>query len=190
MIGTSRRYFLGAAATLSARPARAPLSANDTINLALIGCGARGRGLLIPRFQKLPGARFIAVCDVNSKYLAEGRQYAGGNSVAAYDDFRKLLENKDIDAVIIASNQQWHVLQMIAACQAGKDVYLEKPLCNSIGEGPFAIQAARKYGRIVQVGTQQRSQQHYQQAVEAIRAGKLGEISEVRIWDYENYFPG
>ena len=79
---------------------------------------------------------------------------------------------------------------MIAACRAGKDVYLEKPLGNSIGEGPVAIEAARKYDRIVQVGTQQRSQQHYREAVELIQAGKLGEISEVRVWDYENYFPG
>jgi predicted dehydrogenase len=146
--------------------------------------------LLIPRFQKLPGARFVAVCDVNSKYLADGRERAGGERVAAYGDFRKLLEDKNVDAVIIASNQQWHVPQMIAACQAGKDVYLEKPLGSSIGEGPFAIQAARKYGRIVQVGTQQRSQEHYQEAVKLIQSGKLGQISEVRVWDYENTSPG
>lgn len=162
----------------------------DTINLGLIGCGARGRSLLIPSFQKLPGARFVAVCDVNAKYLAQGRELAGGERVEAYHDYRKLLENKTIDAVIIATNQQWHVLPMIAACQAGKDVYLEKPLGNSIGEGPFALEAARKYGRIVQVGTQQRSQRHYREAVELIQAGKLGEISEVKVWDYENYWPG
>jgi predicted dehydrogenase len=195
---STRRTFLGAAAAASglastalyAKPQSAIRGPNDTINLALIGCGARGRGLLIPSFQKLPGTRFVAVCDVNSKYLAEGRQRAGGDRVAAHEDYRKLLEDKNIDAVIIASNQQWHVPQMIAACQAGKDVYLEKPLGNSIGEGPFAIRAAKKYGRIVQVGTQQRSQQHYQQAVKEIQSGKLGEISEVRVWDYENYFPG
>ena len=184
----TRRTFLAASAAGAASYA-AP-GPGETINLGLIGCGARGRGLLIPRFSALPGARFVAVCDVNAKYLAEGRQRAGGDRVAAYKDYRKLLENKDIDAVIIATNQQWHVLPMIAACQAGKDVYLEKPLGNSIGEGPFAIQAARKYGRIVQVGTQQRSQEHYRQAVDLIQAGKLGEISEVRVWDYENYYPG
>jgi len=181
---TTRRQFLAASVAAAAR------GANDTINLGLIGCGARGRGLLIPRFSAFPGVRFVAVCDVNSKYLAEGRKRAGGDRVAAYSDYRKLLENKDVDAVIIATNQHWHVLTMIAACQAGKDMYLEKPLCNSIGEGPFAIEAARKYGRIVQVGTQQRSQEHYRQAVEMIQAGKLGDISEVRVWDYENYYPG
>jgi predicted dehydrogenase len=184
----TRRTFLAASAAGAA--AYAAPGPGEAINLGLIGCGARGRGLLIPRFSALPGARFVAVCDVNAKYLAEGRQRAGGDRVAAYKDYRKLLENKDVDAVIIATNQQWHVLPMIAACQAGKDVYLEKPLGNSIGEGPFAIQAARKYGRIVQVGTQQRSQEHYRQAVDLIQAGKLGEISEVRVWDYENYYPG
>jgi predicted dehydrogenase len=189
---SSRRAFLAAplAAGVFGTGAAAQSGPNDTINLALIGCGARGRSLLIPRFAKLPGTRFVAVCDVNSKHLADGRARAGGDRVAAYKDYRRLLENKNIDAVIIASNQHWHVLQMIAACQAGKDVYLEKPLGNSAGEGPAALQAWRKYGRIVQVGTQQRSQQHYRQAVELIQAGKLGEISEVKVWDYENNYPG
>ena len=181
---TTRRMFLGAsAAILGAAP-------SDTINLGMIGCGARGKGVHIPGFLKLPGTRFTAVCDVNSKYLAEGRMKAGGEKVAAYKDFRKLLEDKNVDAVIIGTNQQWHVLQMIAACQAGKDVYLEKPLGNSIGEGPVAIEAARKYGRIIQVGTQQRSQAHYRQAIEIVRSGKLGQISEVKVWDYENMYPG
>ena len=179
----------GWAGTYAAGAAASP-GPNDTINLALIGCGARGRSLLIPRFAALPGTRYVAVCDVNSKYLAEGQRLAGGDRVAVHKDSRKLLEDKNIDAVIIGSNQQWHVLQMIAACQAGKDVYLEKPLGNSIGEGPYAIEAAKKYNRIVQVGTQQRSQEHYKQAVELIQSGKLGEISEVRVWDYENYWPG
>jgi predicted dehydrogenase len=187
----TRRGFLGVtgAATYAAGANVRP-GPNDTIHLGLIGCGARGREVHIPGFLKLPGARFVAVCDVNSKYLAEGRELAGGERVAEYHDYRKLLEDKNVDAVIVAANQQWHVLPMIAACQAGKDVYLEKPLGNSIGEGPFAIEAARKYRRIVQVGTQQRSQHHYRQAVELIQSGKLGDISEVRVWDYENYWPG
>jgi len=181
---TSRREFLGASgAAVAAGP-------NDTINLGLIGCGARGRGVLIPGFLKLPGTRFVAVCDLNSNHLAEGRKRAGGEQVAAFHDYRKLLEDKNIDAVIIAANAQWHVLPAIAACQAGKDVYLEKPAGNSIGEGRFAIAAARKYNRIVQFGTQQRSQEHYRKAVELIQSGKLGDISEVQVWDYENQAPG
>jgi predicted dehydrogenase len=182
---TTRRQFLAASAA-----ATAVRGANDTVNLGLIGCGARGRGLLIPRFSAFPGVRFVAVCDVNSKYLADGQKRAGGDRVAAYSDYRRLLESKDVDAVIIASNQHWHPLQTIAACRAGKDVYMEKPVGNSIGEGPIVIEAWRRYNRIVQVGTQQRSQEHYRQAVELIQAGKLGEISEVRVWDYENYYPG
>jgi predicted dehydrogenase len=170
--------------------ARAYPGPNDTIRLGLIGCGARGRGVIIPNFNKVPGTRFTAVCDVNSTYLAEIRQRAGGPQVAAYSDYRRLVEDKNVDAVIIATNQQWHVLPLIAACRAGKDVYLEKPLGQSIGEGAIAVAAAKKYGRIVQAGTQQRSQQHYQKAVELIQAGKLGQISEVKVWDYENYWPG
>jgi predicted dehydrogenase len=192
MKGTStRRYFIGASgAALASRAAAAQAGPNGTVNLGLIGCGARGRTLIIPLYSKLRGVRFTAVCDVNSNYLADGRERAGGERVAAYSDYRKLVEDKNVDAVIVATNQQWHVLPMVAACRAGKDVYLEKPLGQSIGEGPVAILAAKKYGRIVQTGTQQRSQEHYQKAVELIQAGKLGDISEVRVWDYENYWPG
>ncbi|MBI3681018.1 MAG: Gfo/Idh/MocA family oxidoreductase [Acidobacteria bacterium] len=200
MSKTSRREFFGAPAAALAthwagaapHAAGAPAGPgpNDIINLGLIGCGARGRQVIIPGFQKLPGVRFVAVCDVNSKHLADGRQRAGGERVAAYRDFRKLVEDKNVDVVIIATNQHWHVLPTIAACQAGKDVLLAKPLGNSIGEGSFAIEAARKYRRLVGVDTQQRSQEFYHQAVELIQSGKLGEISEVRVWDYENQWPG
>jgi predicted dehydrogenase len=130
------------------------------------------------------------VCDVNSKYLAQGRDLAGGDRVTPYKDYRKLLEDKNVDAVVVATNAHWHVLQTIAACQAGKDVYMEKPVGNFIGEGKFAIEAARKYNRIVQIGTQQRFQQHYRRAVDVVQAGKLGEISMVKVWDCENTSPG
>jgi predicted dehydrogenase len=191
---TTRRTFLSTTAAAAAGLAAARLQAaqrgpNETINLGLIGCGARGRDLM-GRFMKLPGTRFIAVCDVHSSHLAGGLKQAGGEKVRAYSDFRKLLENKDVDAVIIATQAHWHVPLLIAACQAGKDVYCEKPLGNSIGEGRFAIQAAKKYDRVVQIGTQQRSQEHYQKAVEIVRSGRMGEISEVKVWDYENWDPG
>lgn len=187
---TRRKFFYASAAVAAAGKTTAKAGPNDTVNLGLIGCGARGRTLIIPNFSKMPGVRFTAVCDVNAKYLAEARERAGGEGVAAYSDYRKLAEDKHVHAVIIATNQQWHVLPMIAACRAGKDVYLEKPLGQSIGEGPYAVAAASKFGRIVQAGTQQRSQEHYQRAVELIQAGRLGTISEVRVWDYENYWPG
>ncbi len=186
----TRRVFLGTLAAPALRTRIKAASANDTVQLGLIGCGARGRGVIVPNFSKVPNVRFTAVCDINSKYLAQLRQRTGGDRVAAYSDFRKLVEDRNVDAVVIATNQQWHVLPMIAACRAGKDVYLEKPLGQSIGEGAIAIAAAKRYGRIVQTGTQQRSMEHYQKAVELIQAGRLGQVSEVRVWDYENYYPG
>ena len=195
---TTRRRFLGttAAATtalavgqLYAAGAQAGPGPNETVNLALIGCGARGAGQVMPSFMKLPGVRMVAVCDVNSTHLAHARERAGGQQVAAYDDYRRLLDDKSIDAVIVATQAHWHILPAIDAIKAGKDVYLEKPLGNSIGEGRVMIEAARKSKQIVQIGTQQRSREHYQKAVEVIRSGKLGEVSEVKVWDYENWWP-
>jgi predicted dehydrogenase len=195
---TTRRQFLGTTAVatgalavgqLYAAQAAAHPGPNETVNLALIGCGARGAGQVMPNFLKLPGVRMVAVCDVNSKHLASGRQAAGGDQVAAYADYRKLLEDKSIDAVVIATQAHWHVLLALAAVKAGKDVYLEKPLGNCIGEGRFLIEAARKYDRIIQLGTQQRSCEHYQKAVDIIQSGKLGDVSEVKVWDYENWWP-
>lgn len=198
MTETSRREFLGAAAAaaiVSTGPgvrraaAQAKTGANDAITLGLIGCGARG-SVVMKYFMGLPGVRFAAVCDVHSGRLAAGRDAAGGEPVQAYPDFRRVIDRKDIDAVVVATQAHWHALPIIAACQAGKDVYCEKPLGNSIGEGRYAIQAARKYNRIVQIGTQQRSLPHYRKAAEIVRSGELGEISEVEVWDCENWSPG
>lgn len=197
---TDRRTFLGTtAATAVAACVGSTLRAattvatspgpSDTVNLGLIGCGVRGTGL-VSIFNKLPGARFVAVCDLNSKRMSEVRQKAGGDKVLAYDDYRKLLDNKDIDAVIVATNGHWKALAMTNACQAGKDVYTEKPLATSIGEGRQMVEAAKKYNRIVQIGTQQHSANHYRKAVEIIQSGKLGRISEVKVWDYVNQNPG
>ncbi|MHB0957030.1 MAG: Gfo/Idh/MocA family protein [Pirellulaceae bacterium] len=198
MTRNTRRQFLstsvaatGALAVghLYAARAAAHPGPNATVNLALIGCGARGAGQVMPSFQKLPGVRIVAVCDVHATHLANARQVAGGDSVAAYHDYRKLLEHPQLDAVIVATQAHWHVLPALAALQAGKDVYLEKPLGNSIGEGRALVEAARNSDRIVQFGTQQRSLTHYRKAVEMIQSGALGEISEVRVWDFENWWP-
>ena len=196
---STRREFLGATAAVSAAgwaagrryAAGAPARPGpaETVNLALIGCGPRG-GQLVNEFKPLPGARFVAVCDVEEGRLAKARRQAGGDGVLAYHDFRKLLENRDVDAVIVASTDNWHCFHTIYACQAGKDVYVEKPLGNSIAEGRAAVRAAERHDRIVQFGTQQRSWQHYHKAVEIIQSGGLGEISEVKVWDYFNDHPG
>lgn len=195
----TRRDFLGTTAAaaasgwagrkLYAAEADATPGPNETVNLALIGCGGRGRGVM-REHKALPGVRIVAVCDVNEPRMAQAQQEAGGDGVRTYHDFRKLLDNDDIDAVIVATNGHWHVLPTIAACQAGKDVYVEKPLGTSIGEGRAAVEAARKYDRVVQIGTQQRSWEHYQKAAEIVQSGKLGEISEVKVWDYQYFYPG
>ncbi len=196
---TTRRGFLGTAAagtaaawlgsraTLRAEPPAA--GANETVNVGLIGCGGEGRAVASAH-SRLPDARIVAVCDLHAGRLAEARKQFGGDAILAYSDYRKLLDNQDIDAVIVATNDHWHVLPTIHACQAGKDVYVEKPLGTSIGEGRVAVRAAEKYKRVVQIGTQQRSWPHYQEAAEVIQSGQLGEISEVRVWDFDCLYPG
>jgi len=168
--------------------AGAASGANDAIVIGLIGCGGRGRRVL-SEFQKLPGVRVAGVADLHRGRLAQGLKQAEGKA-KTYSDYRKLLEDKSIDAVIVATNGHWHALPSIDACAAGKDVFVEKPLATSIGEGRAVVKAARKYNRIVQIGTQQRSWEHYREAVEIVRSGLLGEISAVHVWDLENQYPG
>lgn len=190
----TRRIFLGAAAATTAAMATSQArtrgaGANETVGIGVVGCGGRGR-YLIERFRSQPDARVTAVCDLHAEHLARGREQAGGESVKPYADFRALLEDGNVDAVVVATNDQWHVLPTVLACQAGKDVYVEKPLGTSIAEGRAAVLAAEKYDRVVQIGTQQRSWDLYEKAVGLIRDGKLGEINEVKVWDYENDYPG
>ena len=193
---TTRRQFIGQSAVLGSgfwisgsRRLTAGMGvkrgAGDTVNLGLIGCGHRGRQLL-SEYVKIPGARVIAVCDVDGRRVAKARQEAGVETVTPYRDYRKLLENTEIDAVVVATGENWHCLMTIDACRAGKDVYVEKPIALTIGEGRAMIEASRKYDRVVQVGTQQRSGRHYREAIELIHSGRLGEISEVKVWDYLN----
>ena len=195
----TRRQFLGTTAATAAAtwaggkayaagaPARP--GPNETINLGLIGCGGEGCAVMAAHMS-CPGTRVVAVCDLHQARMAQAREQAGGEKVLAYHDYRDLLDNRDIGAVIVATNGHWHVLPTIHACRAGKDVYVEKPLGTSIGEGRAAVRAARKYDRIVQLGTQQRSWPHYIQAAEVIRSGRLGEISEVKVWDMDYMYPG
>ena len=192
----SRRTFLGttigAAAAMAAggpRAARGQPGPNETVGMGLIGCGGRGRAVM-REHMGVAGVQMVAVCDVNEPRMLQAQKEAGGDKIRTYHDYRKLLEDKDIDAVIVATNGHWHVLPTIHACQAGKDVYVEKPLGTSIGEGRAAVEAAKKYDRIVQIGTQQRSWEHYARAAETIQAGALGEISEVKVWDFDYLYPG
>jgi predicted dehydrogenase len=172
----------GAAALTAASQSRI-LGANDRLSVALIGCGARG-GLLQPIFQKRNNAPLTAVCDVWQTRAQKAQSLAPGATV--FGDHRKLLETPGLDAVIIATSDHWHAPIAIDALNAGKDVYVEKPLTLKMEEGPRIIHAARENDRICQVGAQQRSGSHYIQAHrEYLQTGKLGKINLVRTWWFD-----
>jgi predicted dehydrogenase len=144
---------------------------------AIGGVGGRGHQL-IPRIREVPGARIVALCDVDQTHLAREAQpfKDRGEEITTYTDIRRVLEDKNIDAVVAAVPNHWHALATIWACQAGKDVYVEKPFCYNIWEGRQMVAAARKYGRMVQVGTQNRSSPLLRQAIDELRSGELGPI--------------
>ncbi len=179
----------GAGTALSSRRV---LGANDRINLGLIGCGDRGTDVW-KRFLKQPDVNPVAVCDVFGPYLARGAKEASttaSGKVAAHEDFRRLLEIKELDAVIIGTPDHWHALQTIMACQAGKDVYCEKPLSLTIREGRRMVETAHKHNRVVQTGSQQRSGPHYQKAVKLIQEGALGAVHKITAGYTRNALPG
>ena len=141
------------------------------------GVGGRGRQL-ISRLREVPGVRIVALCDVDQAILDHGVQPFKDRreNVATYTDLRKVLDDKAVDAVAIATPNHWHALATVWACQAGKDVYVEKPFSYDLWEGRQMVAAARKYGRMVQVGTQRRSSKVLQEAIEYLRSGQLGPI--------------
>ena len=161
-----------------------PMGANDRINVALIGCRNMGWGDLNDALLR-PEVRCVALCDVDRKILedrAAELEKRIGVKPDLYGDYRKLLERQDLDAVIIGTPDHWHCLQMVDACAAGKDVYVEKPIANSIGECDLMVKAAKKYGRVVQVGQQQRSATLWNSMKKYIDSGKLGRIAKVNVW--------
>ena len=160
------------------------MTANDTINVALIGCRGMGWADLCAMLQN-PGVQLVALCDVDQAVLdarTADAEKNWGRRPDQYRDYRRLLERKDVDAVIIGTPDHWHCLIMTDACAAGKDVYVEKPAANSIGECDAMVRAQQHYGRIVQVGQQKHSAEHWRQLHEFIASGKLGHIGRVRIW--------
>ncbi|MBI4876975.1 MAG: Gfo/Idh/MocA family oxidoreductase [Acidobacteria bacterium] len=179
-----RRDLMSAAASMSAASyARVP-GANEKVQLGLIGAGGRGRSVM-GTFVKTGQVNVAAVCDVYSQRIDQARQIAPG--AKSFTDHRKLLETKEIDAVLVATPDHWHAGVAIDALNAGKDVYCEKPLTLKIEEGPPIVKAARVNNRVCQVGMQQRSGSHYIQARdEYIKAGKLGKITLARTWWHGN----
>lgn len=160
------------------------VAANDRVNVALIGC--RGMGWSdLNDFLIHPEINCIALCDIDKGILesrASELEKRTNKRPALYGDYRKLLDRKDIDAVIIGTPDHWHCLQLVDACAAGKDVYVEKPLANSIAECDVMVAAAKKYNRVVQVGQQQRSGNHWHEMKSYIDSGKLGKIAKVNVW--------
>ena len=155
--------------------------ANDEVRIAVAGIRSRG-GAHVSHFQKLPGVRVVALCDPDRQILEKGvegykRKYKVDDSaIKGYADIRQVLDRKDVDALVIAAPNHWHSLMTVWACQAGKHVYVEKPVSHSIWEGRKMVEAARKYNRVVQAGTQHRSCPAVQEAARDVQAGRYGKV--------------
>jgi predicted dehydrogenase len=180
---TNRRDFLRTAGALAAvavagAPQRA-FSANDMLSIACIGTGGRCRHLL-GALVKVPNVRIAGLCDVWDLALNDTRKFADPKAFTT-KNYKEVLDRKDIDAVLIATPDHWHVPITIDACAAGKDVYVEKPLTHDLSEGKAVIEAQNKHQRIVQVGTQQRSMPHIAQARERLKEGRIGKVVKVHL---------
>jgi len=207
MTRISRRRFLGQSAWATSlaplaagsltlpfvRPVRAAEPGpNDKVRLGLIGCGGMGQGDLECFFLN-PEIDCVVICDVDDARLAKGTELCAkrrGKQPETVKDFRRVLDRKDVDVVLIATPDHWHALPTVLACQAGKDVYVEKPLAKTIDEGRAMLEAATRHQRVVQMGSQWRSCEHILAATDLIRAGKLGKVSIVRGWAYLDWLPG
>ncbi len=196
---TNRRVFvkqatlgLGALASLpsSVIAGRRNAAPSDMINVGLIGC--RGQGFwILENHMNNADAQCVALCDVDANVLKDKAalvEKKQGKKPKLYSDYRQLLEDKDIDVVIIGTPDHWHCLPFVEALQSGKDVYVEKPLANSIGEIEVMRDAARKYNKqVVQVGQQQRSGTHWADIMALVHGGKLGKIRKIKVWGNFGY---
>src|SRR5579871_3003953 len=209
MVRWSRREFLGrgiaaaglswAAGALGSHPAAAgPVKSrkkpmkNEKIVLGLIGCGGMGP-FNMRTFMKKPEVEVAALCDVDTSHLPANVadvEKTYGKAPKTYSDFRHLLERKDIDGVIIGTPDHWHALPLLLACEAGKDVYCEKPISHDITEAKAMDAAVQRFHRIVQVGTWQRSTPEFVSAVAFVRAGNIGPVTTVRAWKTDDIQTG
>ena len=189
-----RRVFLGTAglALAGGRVSRARASANDRVRLAVIGVRSRGAELA-KAFAANSGSEVVAVCDVDDasfpKALKAVASVEGAKTPRTEQDFRRVLDDKDVDAVAIAAPDHWHAMLTVLACQAGKDVYCEKPASHNVVEGRRMVEASRKYKRVVQLGTQRRSMSHVKDAVEQVHSGSLGKVGMARAWIHQKRKP-
>ena len=186
----TRRDFaktLTAAGFASTLPSWRVIGANDRIRLGFIGLGNRGDQVL-DAFLVHKDAEVVAICDIYQPYLDFASQKIG-NQPTQFKDYRKLLELKDLDAVVIATPDHWHALQFIAACRAGKDVYVEKPLSLCVAEGRKMVTVAQETGRVTQVGIHRRSVPVCREAIDYVRSGALGHITVARAFHVQNEWP-
>jgi predicted dehydrogenase len=192
MSSLSRRSFLERSSLAAASlpllggldPSRA--AASDQVRVGLIGCGGMGKGDLATFFLN-PEVVCPVVCDPDDNQLAGAAKLVEekrGNRPDVVKDFRRVLERKDVDAVIVATPDHWHALLTVLACQAEKDVYVEKPLALTIAEGRAMIEAAKRHDRVCQMGAQRLSSPMYREATDFVRTGKLGKVGLVRAWAY------
>jgi predicted dehydrogenase len=183
----TRRTFLTAASglALGTRLAGASVQgANDRVRIGVIGTGGRARGLM-NLVKKIAGAEMTAVCDVYEPRMLQAAEIAGANA-AKVTDYRRILDSRDIDAVLIGTPDHWHKTITLDAVAAGKDVYVEKPVSHSIDEGVEMVKAIEASKQIVQTGTQQRSWEHWILAKQIIDSGKLGQITFVHTYWYQH----
>jgi predicted dehydrogenase len=184
-----RRDFIEAStAAFTALSASKVLGANDTVRVALVGCGGRGRSVAA-QMQKAPNTEFTAVCDVYEQNAALASKQLTGSKAKVMTDFRRLLDGKDVDAVLIATPDHWHAPIAVLACEAGKDAFIEKPFALTVREGRAVADAAKKHKRIVQAGTQHRSSPHIAEAARMVQNGEIGEVHLVRVWNSGNIAP-
>ena len=190
MTQLTRRGFtkaLTAAGVTTALTSMQRLGANDRVRLGFVGLGNRGDQVL-DGFLEHRDAEVVAICDLYQPYLEFAARTIGTNPTQ-FNDYRRLLDIHELDAVVICTPDHWHALQTIDACRAGKDVYVEKPLSLRVVEGRKMVEAARRYGRVTQVGLMRRSSPFCQEAVDLISSGGIGKVSTIRCFHIENEWP-
>ena len=184
MKSASRRHFLASslatATAMSVAPRSFSASPNEKITLGFIGVGGMGSGLL-NIFKGMPDVNVAALCDVYEPHLLRAKS-ATEDKADTYGDFRRVLDRKDIDAVVIATPDHWHAIPAILAMQSGKDVYCEKPLAYRIAEGRAMVDSAAKHKRVTQMGNLIHAGENYHRVVEIVRSGVLGKITKTRVW--------
>lgn len=186
-MSVNRRFFLGAAVAAAAVKPRMAFAASDEINIGIIGAGGRGRAL-VRAFASVPGARIAYLCDADQASLEKTQALMSQLKLPAAKttpDMRRVLEDKEIQAVSISTPDHWHAPAAILACDAGKDVYVEKPGSHNLRESRLIIDAARRNNRIVQLGTQSRSRPSTIRAIEYCRSGKIGKALMAKAWNIQ-----